>query len=58
VLVVTHGGVINIIYHLLHQKEWSNRSPSFPAATASIHEVTRRSHGWYVTRANVVDHLL
>jgi 2,3-bisphosphoglycerate-dependent phosphoglycerate mutase len=58
VLVVTHGGVINIVYHLLHGKEWNNKNSSFPAATASIHEITRRSNGWCVTQANVVDHRL
>ncbi len=37
ILVVTHGGVINIIYHLLKKLEWSNRKPSFPINNCSLH---------------------
>lgn len=37
VLVVTHGGVINIMYHIVRGLEWSNRRPSFRAANCSIH---------------------
>ena len=37
ILVVTHGGVINIIYHLVNGIEWSNKSPAFKAANCSIH---------------------
>lgn len=37
ILVVTHGGVINLIYHLVKGMEWSNRNPSFPIANCSIH---------------------
>lgn len=37
VLVVTHGGVINIIYHIVKGLEWSNRRPSFRVANCSIH---------------------
>jgi|SRR5690625_174527 len=29
VLVVTHGGVINIIYHILKRKEWTNKNKFF-----------------------------
>lgn len=37
ILVVTHGGVINIIYHLINGVEWSNRSRVYKAANCSIH---------------------
>ncbi len=37
ILVVTHGGVINIIYHLVNGMEWSNKSRSFGIASCSIH---------------------
>ncbi len=36
-LVVTHGGVINILCHLMEGKPWSNKQPPFPAAACSIH---------------------
>lgn len=37
VLIVTHGGVINVIYHLINRKEWSNKGPSYKAGNCSIH---------------------
>lgn len=37
VLVVTHGGVINVVYHLVKGIEWSNRGSAFKTANCSIH---------------------
>lgn len=37
VLAVTHGGVINIIYHIVNGKEWSNKGQTFKTANCSIH---------------------
>lgn len=37
VLVVTHGGVINIVYHLIKHMEWSNAKKSVPVGNCSIH---------------------
>ncbi len=37
IIVVTHGGVINIIYYLVNGLEWSNKSRVFKAANCSIH---------------------
>ena len=37
VLVVTHGGVINIIYYLVKGMEWSNKSRTFKTANCSMH---------------------
>ena len=37
VLVVTHGGDINIIYQLVKGMEWSNTKISFPAGNCSVH---------------------
>ena len=37
VLVITHGGVINIIYHLVKKIEWSNKNRAFKADNCSIH---------------------
>lgn len=37
ILVVTHGGVINIIYYLVKGMEWSNKSRTFKAANCSMH---------------------
>ena len=37
VAVITHTGVINIIYHIIKGVEWSNKSKTFPISNASIH---------------------
>jgi len=37
VLLVTHGGVINIVYHLVNHMEWSNTKKSVPIGNCSIH---------------------
>ncbi len=36
-LIVTHGGVINIIYYLVKELEWTNKEPQFPIDKCSIH---------------------
>ena len=35
-IVVTHGGVLNIIYHLVNQIEWTNKGNLFHAKHCSI----------------------
>ena len=35
-IVVTHGGVINIIYHLVNKREWTNKSNLFHVKHCSI----------------------
>lgn len=37
VLVVTHGGVISIIYHLVKKIEWSNKNRAFKVGNCSVH---------------------
>lgn len=37
VLVVTHGGVINIVYYLVKGLEWSNTKKFVPVGNCSIH---------------------
>ncbi len=36
-LVVTHGGVINVVYHLVKGIEWNNKGRAFKAGNCSIH---------------------
>lgn len=36
-LVVTHGGVINIVYHLVKGMEWSNTKKSVPVRNCSVY---------------------
>lgn len=35
--VVTHSGVINIIYHIIKKKDWSNKVKSYKVGNCSIH---------------------
>lgn len=37
ILVVTHSGVINIIYHIVRNVEWSNKGQPFKVSNCSIH---------------------
>lgn len=36
-LVVTHGGVINVVYHLVRNMEWSNRNKPVSVTNCSVH---------------------
>src|SRR5699024_660178 len=57
VLVVTHEGVINIIYHKLKKKEWTNKSTFFPASNTSIHKIEYVNDNWDITQENIDVHL-
>ncbi len=37
ILVVTHSGVINILYHIVKKIEWSNKKRSFEVENCSLH---------------------
>lgn len=37
ILVVTHGGVINVMYHLVKCMEWSNAKKPVPLGNCSVH---------------------
>ena len=37
ILVVTHGGVTNVVYHLVKDIEWSNKGHVFKASNCSVH---------------------
>lgn len=36
-LVVTHSGVINVIYHIVRKMDWSNKGRTFKVSNCSIH---------------------
>lgn len=57
VLIVTHGGVINIIYHLISDIEWSNNSKACKCHNTSLHKVELNKEKMKVTLSNYVDHL-
>lgn len=57
ILVVTHGGVINIIYHLIKEIGWSNKSKVFKSQNASIHKIELDKGKIKMTLSNYVDYL-
>ncbi|WP_211748642.1 histidine phosphatase family protein [Paenibacillus sp. Marseille-Q4541] len=57
VLVVTHGGVINVLYYLLNGQEWTNKCSFFPIDNTSVHTVEKTSNKWEITEMNLTNHL-
>lgn len=57
VLVVTHGGVINIIYHIMKDMDWSNKNPFFPTSNTGLHKIEYRGGRWELTLENETPHL-
>jgi probable phosphoglycerate mutase len=57
VIVVTHGGVINVIYHILKGITWTNKSTSFPTSYTSIHKIEHHLDEWAVTTENLTEHI-
>ncbi|WP_054941201.1 histidine phosphatase family protein [Paenibacillus ihuae] len=51
VLVVTHGGVINLIYHLVRGLEWTNLSKAFPSSYTSVYKIEHSSSKWGIQLA-------
>jgi broad specificity phosphatase PhoE len=51
-VIVTHGGVINIIYHMIRELEWNNRGSKFPASYTSLHRVELQNGKWRLTLEN------
>ncbi len=54
IAVITHSGVINIIYHLVKGIEWSNKNKSFPIKNASIHMLEIKSGKNGIIMENIV----
>ena len=52
IVVVTHGGVINVIYHLVRGLEWSNLSKAFPSTYTSVHKIEHSSGKWAIQVAH------
>lgn len=57
VIIVTHGGVINVVYHILKGLEWTNKNNSFPASNTGIHKVENSNGQWKLTFENILEHL-
>ena len=56
-MLVTHGGVINILYHIVKELEWSNNQKWFPVANTSIHRIAINGNEKYIDIENLKEHL-
>ena len=58
VMIVTHSGVINIIYYLVKGLEWTNKSPNLSVANhTSIHKFDYKKQEWEIIESNNIAHL-
>ncbi|MEF3354147.1 histidine phosphatase family protein [Paenibacillus sp. GYB006] len=57
VFIVTHGGVINVVYHILKGLGWTNKNKSFPTSNTGIHKLEYSNGQWNVTAENFLEHL-
>ena len=48
ILVVTHGGVINVVYHLVKGIEWNNKGLAFQAGNCSVHVLNVDTMGFEI----------
>lgn len=51
-MIVTHGGVINIIYHIVKELDWNNRGSKFPASYTGMHKIEYQDGKWTVSLEN------
>lgn len=56
ILVVTHSGVINILYHIVKNIEWNNQNKSFKVENCSLHVLDIQT--MHFEKENYVDFLL
>lgn len=58
VMLVTHGGVINVIYHIVNGLEWTNKSSGLcKAVNTGMHIIKYTTEGWKIFESNNIDHL-
>ncbi|MEE8441222.1 MAG: histidine phosphatase family protein, partial [Spirochaetia bacterium] len=57
VAIVTHGGVISVLCHILLKVDWSNKKRPFPAGNTSVHTVELQNGCRGLTHRNDMKHL-
>jgi len=56
--IVTHGGVIGILYHILNNIQWINKSPKLCKTSATdIHRIDYIDGQWKIVMSNNTEHL-
>ena len=58
IMIVTHGGVINVLYYILKNYEWTNTSPNLcKTSTTGIHKIEYIDGNWKIVMSNNIEHL-
>lgn len=58
VVLVTHGGVIEIIYYIINGLEWTNKSDKLSkTSNTGIHKIEYISSNWNIIDSDNVEHL-
>ena len=57
IMIVTHSGVINIIYRYINNMEWSNKIKSIKVSNASIYSLILENNNRYFELENYNEHL-
>ncbi|MGN9162384.1 histidine phosphatase family protein [Clostridium sulfidigenes] len=51
IMILTHGGVINVLYYILNNIKWTNKSPKLS------HKIEHIEGKWEIVMSNSVEHL-
>ncbi|WP_346887435.1 histidine phosphatase family protein [Clostridium sp. UBA1056] len=58
IMIVTHGGVIEVLYYILNNYEWTNKSPNLcKTSTTGIHMIEYIDGNWKIVMSNNIEHL-
>ena len=57
IMIVTHSGVINIIYRYINNMEWSNKIKSIKVSNASIYSLILENNNRYFELENYCEYL-
>lgn len=58
VMLVTHGGVIEVIYYIISDLDWTNKSVKLcKSSNTGIHTIEYISNEWKITDSNNTEHL-
>jgi broad specificity phosphatase PhoE len=58
ILLMTHSGVIHIIYNLINNMNWTNQSKAlFQMSNTGIHILEYESDRWTIIQSNNIEHL-
>jgi probable phosphoglycerate mutase len=59
VMLITHGGVINIIYYIINGLQWTNKCKTLcKLSNTGIHTIEYISDSWEITEVNNIEHLV